>query len=147
MFDKVQSSFYSSTAAVCYIGLDAGAGKVINIRRVRYFPYYKWAVAAKFIKGAVIEGSNDGSSFTVLATVDQTVHSGWNSIKITTSNNYRFIRLRHTSTSGCKLSEFEVIGVAYNDLTISTIDSFVTDANFNDGFNTYNFNGSINYRN
>lgn len=100
----MQSSYYSSTAAVCYIGLDVGVGRVVNVGMVRYFPYYKWAIAAMYIKGAVIEGSTDGTAYTTIATIDQTVHSGWNSIKTTLTQNYRYIRLKHTSTSGCKLS-------------------------------------------
>lgn len=104
-FDQYQASYYSSSNAVCYIGLDVGAGKLARITRIRYFPYYKWTIAANYIKGAVFEGSLDGTTYTQIALVDQTVHAGWNSILLATPVNYRYMRLRHTSASGCKLSE------------------------------------------
>lgn len=103
-FDKYQASFYSSTNAVCYIGLDVGAGKLARITRIRYFPYYKWNIAARYIKGAVFEGSLDGSTYTQIALVDQTVHAGWNSILLAAPVNYRYVRLKHTTVSNCKLS-------------------------------------------
>lgn len=77
---------------------------MVDITRIRYFPYYKWTIAAKYIKGAVFEGSNDGTAYTPIGSVDQTVHAGWNSIQVTSSTNYRYIRMKHTSLSGCKLS-------------------------------------------
>lgn len=103
-FDTLHATYYSSSAASCYIGIDAGAGKVVDITRIRYFPYYKWSIAAKYIKGAAFEASKDGTTYTQIGSVDQTVHAGWNSIKITSSTNYRYIRFKHTSVSGCKLS-------------------------------------------
>lgn len=145
-FDGLQSSFYSSTAAVCYIGLDAGVGKVVNVRRIKYFPYYRWTIAANFIKGAIFEGSNDGTSYTTLGTVDQTVHAGWNSILVSTSTNYRYIRMKHTSTSGCKLSEFQIYGILYNDLTIADVTDFTTGLTFNDGFHSLPFAGVLSYK-
>ena len=37
-------------------------------------------------------------------TVDQTVHAGWNSFLPTSSNTFRYIRLRHNTDSDCKLA-------------------------------------------
>lgn len=62
--DGKYSSYYSSTNADCYIGVDLGEGKRALINRVRYFPYSKWTIAAKYIKGAVIEASVDGVTYT-----------------------------------------------------------------------------------
>lgn len=145
-FDYNHGSFYSSTNSVCFIGLDAGVGKVVKVTRIRYFPYYKWTIAANFIKGAVFEGSLDGTTYTQIATVDQTVHAGWNSIQLSAVAYYRFIRLKHTSTSGCKLSEFEVNGLVFNDLVVADYTDFTTNAQFWDGHNSYDFAGAIRYQ-
>lgn len=115
--------------------------------RIRYFPYYKWTIAASFIKGAVFEGSLDGNTYTQIAIVDQTVHAGWNSIQVSAANNYRFIRLKHTSVSGCKLSELEINGLVYNDLVVADYTDFTTNAQFWDGQNSYDFTGAIHYLN
>lgn len=134
-FDYVHASYYSSTSAVCYIGLDVGVSKLVQATRIRFFPYYKWTIAASYIKGAVFEGSLDGTAYTTIATVDQTVHAGWNSIQISGTTKYRFIRLKHTSTSGCMLSEFEVNGLIFNDLVVTDYNDYTANATFWDGQN------------
>jgi len=53
-FDNKPSTYYSSSKTNCYIGIDAGEHKLVNVRRVRYFPYYGWTIAASYIKGAII---------------------------------------------------------------------------------------------
>ena len=62
--DGQYSSYYSSTNAECYIGIDVGEGKRVLIDRVRYFPYNQWTIAAKYLKNAVIEASEDGVTYT-----------------------------------------------------------------------------------
>lgn len=74
--------------------------------RVRYFPNPSWNIAYQYIKGGKFQVSNDNSSWTTIATVDQTVHAGWNSFMIKNPNIYRYIRFVHDSTSKCKLAEF-----------------------------------------
>lgn len=76
-----------------------------NIRRIRYFPTMEWTVVGEYLKGAVFEASNDDSTYTEIGRVDETVHSGWNSLLVETSANYRYVRMSHDSTSGCKLAE------------------------------------------
>ena len=109
----------------------------MNINRIRYFPYQLWEIASNYIKGAVIEASVDGSTYTELLTVDQTVHAGWNSfMPSSSSNSYRYIRLRHNEMSMCKVAEFEVYGTIFNDVTVSNIDSYTfTSVTFYDGHN------------
>lgn len=76
------------------------------------------------------------------------MHAGWNSLLVNTNitTNYRYIRLKHNNASGCKLSEFEVYGVLFNDLTIPNISSYITDAIFTDGYNQYTLAAAINYK-
>ena len=118
------------------------------INRIRYFPYNKWTIAATYIKGAEIEASNDNTNFDLITTVDQTVHAGWNSyMPDSSSTAYRYIRIRHDSTSECKIAEFEVHGVILNDATVSSISSHTwTTTTFNDGYNTFTFTDKIEYR-
>lgn len=75
--------------------------------------------------GAVIEASNDDTTYDILHTVGSDAHTGWNAIHPTIATNYRYFRLRHDSTSGCKIAEFEVSGVLYNDISVSTDDTTV----------------------
>lgn len=63
-FDSKYSTTYSSSNANCYIGIDIGENKLVAITRIRYFPYQLWEIASNYIKGAVIEASTDGSTYT-----------------------------------------------------------------------------------
>lgn len=130
---------------MCYIGFDVGAGNLARVTRIRYFPYYKWTIAAKYIKGAVFEGSLDGTTYTQIALVDQTVHAGWNSILLDTPVNYRYVRLRHTTASNCKLSELEINGYVLNDLTVSDVTDFTVDATLDNGYETFLFSSAVRY--
>ncbi len=102
-FDGKHSSIYQSANATCYIGVDFGIG--VQISKITYFPNPNWDIASKYIKGGVFEASIDNSTWTLLATIDQTVHAGWNSFMINNNYNlYKHFRFRHTSDSGCKLA-------------------------------------------
>lgn len=85
-----------------------GADLVLNLNRIRFFPYSKWMVASNYLIGATLEGSNNLNTWDNLATIDSTVHSGWNIIPINSPNNYRYIRFAHTNVSKCSLAEFEL---------------------------------------
>lgn len=52
-FDGKHSTFYSSNSSVCYIGLDVGNKKLVNVKRIRYFPYHAWAIVSNYLRGAV----------------------------------------------------------------------------------------------
>ena len=62
-FDTKHSTIYSSENDVCFIGMDIGEGRRVKINRIRYFPYNRWTIAASYIKGATIEGSEDGITY------------------------------------------------------------------------------------
>lgn len=51
---------------MCYIGVDVGTQKSVNVKRIRYFPYHAWAIVSNYMKGAVFEGSVDGITYTKL---------------------------------------------------------------------------------
>lgn len=107
-FDGKHSTYYSSSNSGCYIGLDVGEKRLVNINRIRYFPYHAWNIVSNYLKGAIFEGSVDGITYIKLGEVDQAVHAGWNSFLVTSTStqNYRFVRLIHNTTSNCKLAEF-----------------------------------------
>lgn len=104
-FDGTHSTSYFSTGATCYVGIDVGAGLVLQATRIRYFPYSRWAVAANYLFGSIFEGSNDNSVWKTISTVAQDVHAGWNTIQVKATNTYRYLRFRHTSVSQCRLAE------------------------------------------
>ena len=105
IFDGFLGTTYSSTSSsACFIGADIGAGLVLQLTRVRFFPNSKWLIASNYLLGATLEGSNDNSAWTTLATVDSTVHSGWNIVPISSKSKYRYVRFAHTSVSKCSLA-------------------------------------------
>ena len=131
----------------CHIGIDVGDGKVVNVRRIRYFPTTEWLVASKFLAGVIFEGSTDGFTYTQIGEIDQTVHTGWNSILVETATNYRYIRMSDAGgTSDCKIGEMEIFGVEMSDVTVADITSFTTSAEVTDGLNTYTLTDVIEYR-
>lgn len=79
MFDGSFNSFYSSANSECWIGTDFGAQFYAGISQIKYVPNPKWAVASEKLGGALFEGSNDGSNWETIFTVDTSnVHSGYN---------------------------------------------------------------------
>lgn len=75
------------------------------VDRVRLFPNIEWPNVGKKILFSAIEGSNDMNNWNSIATIDQTIHSGWNFLKTTPgSMGYRYIRFRHNSTSQCNIA-------------------------------------------
>lgn len=77
-------------------------------------------MAAVMLTGAVIEGSNDGTTYTPIVVLDNVdVHSGWNSWKKDSATyRYQYVRLSHDSTSACSLAEFKIIGIKYSTLPV-----------------------------
>lgn len=105
-FDGQHSTIYGSNNAVCSVGVDIGVNLGVQITRIRYFPNPQWNIAYQYIKGANIQVSNDNTTWTTIATVDQTVHAGWNSFMISNTNIYRYVRFLHSSLSKCNIAEF-----------------------------------------
>jgi hypothetical protein len=116
------------------------------LTRIRYFPNPSWNIAYQFIKGAVIQVSNDNTTWTTIATVDQTVHAGWNSFMISDVNIYRYVRFQHNTNSKCNIAELELTGIVMSSVTVASISSFTSDVFFDDGLNTQTFTGAVEYR-
>lgn len=103
-FDGKPHTEYQSSNIDCFIGIDVGEHKLVNPKRIRYFPFSEWAVVVNHLKGAFIKGSVDNVNFDTLHVVGPSVHSGWNSFLINTDKNYRYFVLSHDDSSGCKIA-------------------------------------------
>lgn len=114
-FDSLISTKYSSSASTCFLGYDFGSSQQAHIKKIRYFPNIAWKSAADYLSGAMFKGSNDGINYVTIATINSTVHAGWNIWKPETalSTNYRYVRFEHNSLSKCELAELEIIGYLY----------------------------------
>jgi hypothetical protein len=124
--------------------MDVGQGMQAKIDRVRFFPFLDWDNTANYILGAVFEGSNDNSSWTNLGTFDQTVHSGWNVIKSSSSAPFRYVRFRHTNQSQCNLAEIQLYGIVLSSQTPS-LSSQASTVTYNDGFTSRAFTSSLQF--
>lgn len=145
-FDGLTTTNYESTTnSLCYLGVDAGSGLKISASRFRIFPNLQWTNVGKKILHAEFEGSDDLSTWNPLAKIDQTVHTGWNVIKSNSDTPYRYLRLRHNSTSNCSIAEFQVYGIVYSTAS-ATLASTPTDVVLVDGFNTKTFTSYVDYQ-
>ena len=103
-FDDLTTSYYDSNNTECWLGVDAGANMAIKVDRIRFFPNLAWDWVNKKILYATFEDSNDMSSWTTLATLIQTIHTGWNVVQSTDQTPFRYIRFKHNATSRCNLA-------------------------------------------
>ena len=104
VIDGRVNTHYGSNNSECWLGFDVGQGVELMVDRIRLFPSIEWSNVGKMILFSVVEGSNDMSNWNTLATIDQTIHSGWNFIKSSSgSTGYRYVRFRHNSTSQCNI--------------------------------------------
>lgn len=103
-FDGSLKTAYSSPNPQCWIGLDAGDGVQVSVSRISFFANLNWANVAQYILYSTFQGSNDNTNWVTLATVDQTVHSGWNVLASKDTTPYRYVRFLHNSTSQCGLA-------------------------------------------
>lgn len=105
-----------------------------SISRFSFFPSLNWLNVAQFILYSVFQGSNDGKTWTTLATIDQTVHTGWNVFASKDTSAYRYIRYLHNSTSKCSLAEIKLYGILYSKVD-ANLDRQPADFYYNDGYN------------
>jgi hypothetical protein len=145
-FDKEHATIYNSNNVACNVGVDIGTNLGVQLTRIRYFPNPYWNIAYQYIKGALIQVSNDNTTWTTIATVDQTVHAGWNSFMISDTNIYRYVRFSHTNQSKCNIAELELSGIIMSTVTVSSTVSFPSDVKFDDGLTQQTFTGVLEYR-
>lgn len=105
----------SSSSNTCSFVFDYGAGNMARVAAVRFFPTLN--SDEKYLNGALILGSNDGTNFDTLATLVLTIEN-WNEYKPNSGTwNYRYIKFQGKR---CRIAEFEVQGyVYYNEVAIN----------------------------
>jgi hypothetical protein len=136
------STIYGSINASCWIGIDIGTDLAILIQRIRYFPTLNWNNVANMLLEAVFEGSSDKTNWNSLGLADSTIHVGWNTLEVAAQLSYRYLRMRHNSTSQCNIAEVEVYGQVYTNATISLTSQPVT-VTYKDGYNSINFANAL----
>lgn len=144
-FDGLSTTYYSSPNSACWIGIDFGTSSSASISRMRLFPNLNWVNTASKLLDATFEGSNDGNSWNTLATVDQTIHSGWNTLASSLTTPYRYVRFAHNNASKCNIAEIELYGIVYSNSNPSDLTSQPSDIVYEDGYNTYTFPSTATY--
>jgi len=125
-FDGDAASTATSGSSSCSVGMDFGEGREAVLTRFAWYPDF-WRIADT--RGAVVEGSNDGTTWTNLVTVDlQAILEGWNHMDIINgpegrqTNNlgaeaaYRYLRYR-APAGRCRVNEIEFEGVTRSTST------------------------------
>lgn len=143
-FDGIITTIYGSPAQQCWILMDIGQGMQAQIDRVRFFPFLDWDNTVNYTLGSVFEGSNDNANWTTLGTFDQTIHSGWNVIRSSSSTPFRYIRYRHTSQSNCNMAEIQLYGIVLSSQT-PTLSGQSATVIYNDGFNSKSFTNALQF--
>lgn len=119
-FDSDSSTVYNSSAQTCFIGVDFGLDAAANLSSIKYMGNPQWPITSLYLTGAVFEGSNNNATWTIIFTVDSSVHSGWNTWFNDGSSSvvYRYVRVRHNNASRCQIAELQVIGQIYSTLSV-----------------------------
>ncbi|KAM3144741.1 hypothetical protein pb186bvf_003050 [Paramecium bursaria] len=129
-FDGLQSTYYKSSAATCFIQAQFALNKVFELKSMRFIP--RIDSTALLFNGAKFQYSIDGTTFTDLWSIDQTIHSGFNlfvppatikGIKI-----IKFIDSRGATGSLCQIAEIELKGRITFDT--GNVQDFVCPADF-----------------
>ena len=146
MDGKSETNYESTATGDCWIGLDLGAKYKRSLFKIRYHINRKVIDPSLFI-GATFEGSNDNATYTPIASVGGKVHRGWNdwSLKHPLGTIYRYVRMRHNSTTACKISEIRFYDMTLMEVSTST--SYKVDAEFFDGHHTTSWSQIVDYRN
>jgi hypothetical protein len=95
--------------------------------------------------GSNVSISNDSVTWTVIFTIDSTVHIGWNMWRpSTTIPLARYVSFQSNSTSKCAIAEFEVTGVVFSGST-PTLTSNSVNASFTDGYHSVVWPNMVTY--
>ena len=162
IFDGVFSTYYSSSAATCYIGVDFGANAVGILSKIKYFPQVN-AATDRYV-GVELQGSNDnvtwsgvqvttkdssGASSTESFIIGYEIHNGYNDIIFDETDlpSYRYYRFVGSGkTLQCNFAEIQFWGIlassnANSDLSSNSCDGVLT---INGKMQT--FPGLVNYQ-
>jgi hypothetical protein len=82
------------------------------------------------------------ASWTSLGSPDSSAHSGWNTFEVQLNTSFRYIRMRHNSSSQCSLAEMELYGKVVTSVSVSP-SSHLAAVTYKDGYNSYSFNNAL----
>lgn len=82
----------------------------------------------------------------MIATIDSSVHSGWNVKPLALGQYYRFVRFSHDQVSQCQLAEFEVQGIMLSKVSLTSLGSNMVDIVYEDGANRFTYTGGVEFR-
>ena len=117
LFDGNIFETYFHTGLTCHITMSFKPGYKGVLSKVKTFFGGKlpWSI---YTDNLSFEGSNDGTTWTNLYTVDENTHTGWNyqewTENLPTYSKYRFFG---NSRQACKLNEIELWGIETIDDT------------------------------
>ena len=130
ILDQSMSTAYLSANAQCWVGYDFGENLQADITQIRYAADSKESRPSEKLDGALFEGSNDNNNWVTIFEVNvgefQPGYNTWMKEE-SSSHKFRYLRFRHTSQSGCFLSEIEVTGILLSagSIPVSGCDVYV----------------------
>jgi hypothetical protein len=142
VLDGDRKTKYISPNQDCWIGVDIGLNLAVKLDKIRFFPNMDWSNVVSKLILATFEGSNNMSNWIKLGTVGSNARHGWNTIKVDTNTSFRYIRMKHNSTSQCSLAELEIYGKIFTSVTPDP-SSYPTTVTYKDGYNSYNFSNAL----
>jgi len=89
-FDGDLTTFVDLRTSVSFIQADFGAGNEVALTRIRAYPR---AGQTKRLDNARFIASNDAADWLQLAAVGGTASSGWNTMTVTDTTTYRYLRM------------------------------------------------------
>jgi len=109
--DKNIISYSDTTETGCYVGIQLKEDHVGVLKEAKF---YIGSVGdyAPYIDSLILQGSQDGVTYSDIYTVGAEVHEGWNvySSFDTDSTYYRFYRYYGTQNGSCAVTEIKFIG-------------------------------------
>ena len=162
IFDGVFSTYYSSTASSCYIGVDFGVNSLGLLSKIKYFPKVDSDVPKYY--GTVLQGSNDqlswnsipvkvtdstGVSTTNDFVIGYEIHDGYNQIVFDDSMlpSYRYYRFLGNGTANkCAFAEIQFYGIVVSNQNPSTLTSNNCDGVLTINGKTQTFPNLVNYK-
>jgi len=131
--------------ANCNLGIDLGAGSKGLVNGVNYALRQMNNLESGRYNLVKIEGSNDNSAWTELATLGQQGKVGWNSKAISTTTAYRYLRWNSPDKDGCRVSEIQYRGFTVNDSPTSSAAPVTVDVELQANGKTEVLAGKVTY--
>ncbi|HTJ69855.1 MAG TPA: carbohydrate-binding protein [Actinospica sp.] len=104
-FDGDLTTFVDLNLSAGLVTADYGSGSGVYLTQIRAYPR---AGQTARLKGALFQGSNDGSNWNTLAQIGSSPVNGWNTFTVSDQSPYRY--LRFSSNGHADVAEIEYFG-------------------------------------